>query len=150
MRWVLCLLLAATLNEPCDLKHVEDALWCEACAAYLEPETTLDKKFCKKCNEGKKKSERVEPKTKRVCRKTWYECSEHPDQRAWSKSKKCPTCQKPMAAKTDRADLVFQCSGCTKTSDKEGPCPLVDCKNQNLSFKPACKKSGSHPHTKEK
>jgi hypothetical protein len=93
--------------EPCDLKHVEDALWCETCSNYLDSTSTLDRKFCKKCNEGKKKNDRTEPKTRRVCRKTWYDCADHPTERAWSKSKKCPTCSKPMKENVDRADLVF-------------------------------------------
>jgi hypothetical protein len=145
----LALLLVIAL-DPCDLKHVEDALWCETCSAFLESDTTLDRKFCKKCSEGKKKSERTEAKTKRVCRKTWYECAEHPDQRAWSKSKKCKTCSKSMQEKTGRSDILYRCRGCTKVNPKAEACPLVDCKKQGLMFEPQCARSGSFPHVAEK
>jgi len=59
-------------KKVCDLKKVEEGLYCEACRKVLEPAELLEKVYCKKCSEGKKGADRVKAVRALVCAKTYY------------------------------------------------------------------------------
>lgn len=59
-------------KKACDLKKVEEGLYCETCKKVLEPAEVLDKAFCKKCSGGKTGEERIKAATGPVCVKTYY------------------------------------------------------------------------------
>lgn len=138
----------AAEGETCDLKHVSTGLWCDSCKAVLDPDGTLEGKYCAKCCKDKKAEERVEARRVKVCTKTYYRCAEHGTV-AW-KPGKCATCQGDMEKVVDRALVTLKCEGCGAAAEKLGPCANEECKARKKMIVETCARSGTYPHVPEK
>ncbi|MGH7161995.1 MAG: hypothetical protein ACREID_00820 [Planctomycetota bacterium] len=132
----------------CDLKHVQTGLWCDACKAILDEDTTLEGKYCSKCCKDKPPAERVEAKKVKVCVKTYYRCDAC-NANSWQPGK-CSACDAEMKKLLDKALVTLKCESCGKEADKEGPCAEPGCAAKKAMVVQVCSKSGKHPHVPEK
>lgn len=134
--------LAAVAQDKssCDLKQLEDGLYCEHCKAVLDGDAILDKEFCKKCSQDKPADKREKAKKVKVCVKTYYACS------CGKTAGEAGECHGKMTQKVDRALVVYKCKGCGKQADKEGDCTEQKCNQAGAKIVAACSKSGTPPH----
>lgn len=136
-------------EDRCDMKQVEDGLYCPACDAILEEDEIMDKEFCKACaEEAKENGEKPKKAEKvKVCVKTYHACPSCGT--AGKPGGKCEDCGEAFQPRTDRARIVFKCENCGKEGKEGEPCGEEDCKTMGAKIVRTCSKSGRFPHVKE-
>lgn len=141
---------AIPAQDPCDLKKVENGLYCDECKKILEPDDIADQEYCKKCKDEAEEAGKEATKARKVkvCVKEFFACEQHPDETSREEGK-CPTCSEELKKRTDKALVVYKCEECGTEGDKEGPCDQKDCKEKNKKVVATCSKSGTFPHVKE-
>lgn len=128
----------------CDMKTVQDSIYCEKCDKILERDDLLDIEFCKTCNDGKDKKERTKATKVKVCCKKFYECEHHGN----TFSKCCGSTKEG----SNKAVIQFSCEGCEATSFDQASVKHDNEKhktNKSKKINAHCKKSGDFPHVNE-
>ncbi|MFH0946687.1 MAG: hypothetical protein V2A76_15945 [Planctomycetota bacterium] len=149
------LLLSGTLalavdtgTDVCDMKTIEDGLYCAECDEVLDADSVTKNEYCSDCYEtameAKEKPEKAQ-KVK-VCVKTYFACPE-----CFEESKaagECPECKVKLEKAVDKALIVFACQECGKEYEKAGLCDEEDCMEMKAKVVQTCSKSGTFPHVK--
>lgn len=129
----------------CDLKTVQEGIYCEKCDKILEKEDVLDREFCKRCNKGKEKKERTKAAKVKVCFKKFCECDYH------GKTFSSLCCGKGKVA-SSKSLIEFKCEGCDAAAYNDASIQHDNERHKTNKSKKIirrCKKSGEFPHVNE-
>lgn len=135
-------------NDACDLKTVEDGLYCPDCDEILEGDAIAKKEYCADCYEiAVSEEEKPQKATKvKVCVKTCYAC---PDCGEESRAAgDCPECEVELEKAVNKARVLFACEECGKEFEKAGKCDEEDCSEMKSKVVRTCASSGAFPHVK--
>ena len=163
----------------CDMKKVEDGVFCDTCKKVLLPAEVVDREFCKVCNGDKKGEERTKGRKVKVCSRTYYTCPDFvlvcEGCRSTTTFPLCPKracreagaktrdprehtrgfaagkckCGKAFKAVVDKSLVMYLCTGCNDESEKNEPCTKPKCKKDKLKRQQFCSLSGTYPHCPE-
>ena len=142
-------LAAVDQSKACDLKTVEDGLYCEDCEEILEGDAIEKKLYCAACYESATEAEETPEKATKikVCVKSAFQC---PDCSELSPSAgTCAECDVKLEKATVKARVIFACQECGTAADKEGLCDEEDCREMKAKVVRTCDQSGTFPHGHE-
>jgi len=142
-------LATAYESKPCDLKTVEDGLYCEECEEVLEADSIEKKEYCADCYEDAiEDDEKPVKATKiKVCVKSTFQCPDCDDVSASAGT--CPHCDVKLEKFVSKARVINACEECGKEYDKPGLCDEEDCMELKAKVVRTCEMSGTPPHGSE-
>ena len=127
-------LLAQEESGSCDLKTLEEDLFCAKCVALLGKEGVDKDGSCRSCH--------LPPEKVQVCAKKYYYA-------ACCKTKHAgpgECCGKAFIQKTSRARVIHVCRACGTEGPAGAVCTRDRCRSKGKPLERRCSRNGEFPH----